>query len=83
MAISQKSVTLSNAGGGVASVTIGSEVHTFDLDDLKAVWDGRRSLDCLLFQFLVALVQAGVNPRTATLAQIKNAIEAQTYWWGN
>jgi hypothetical protein len=32
---------------------------------------------------VVTLQQAGVNPGTATLAQIKAALEAQTYWWGN
>lgn len=83
MALTKQAVTLTNLGGGTFSLAVGPETYTFDSGRVKAIWNGLRDLDHLLFQILVVLVQAGVNPNTATFAQVKTAVEAQTYWWGN
>lgn len=83
MAMSKQSVTITRPDPGVIQIAIGNETFTESTDRLKEIWNGTRTLEMLVFQFHVALQAAGVNPNTATAAQIKNAIEAQTYWWGN
>lgn len=88
MALSLKSVTLSRPDAANdpqrLRVAVGSETFDFYLRDLHAIWDGDRShCNPLLFQFLVALVQANLNPRNATPAQLKAEIESHQYWWGN
>ncbi len=82
MAITKQAVTLTNQGGGVFTLAVGNEAYTFPLGLVTSLWDGRRDLEHLLIQILVVLVQAGVNPKTATFSQVKTAVEAQTYWWG-
>lgn len=79
----QVSVSLGAPTGGVVPVTIGPLTLNFDLSDLKAVFvdrDERVLRAFLAGQFCVVLQQAGVDPRTATFAQIKTAIEATKYW---
>jgi hypothetical protein len=83
LAISKQSVVLTNAGGGTFNLAVGPETFTFSQEQVRTLWDGRRDLDHLLFQILITLAQAGVNPKTATFQQIKTAVEAQTYWWGS
>ncbi len=83
MAFTKQPVVLTNPAGSTFQVAIGNETMTFDAAQVKAIWNGARDLDFLLFQMLIVLQAAGVNPNTATLAQMKTAIEAQTYWWGN
>jgi hypothetical protein len=83
MALTKQPVVLTNPAGPTYQVAVGPEAYAFDREQLRAIYNGLRDLDFLLFQFVVTLQQAGVNPGTATLAQIKAALEAQTYWWGN
>jgi hypothetical protein len=83
MALSKQSVALTQLGGGQYQVSIGPETFLFSGHDVRALWNGERALGYLLFQFLIVLQQAGVNPNTATFAQVQSAIQAQTYWWGN
>ncbi len=83
MAYSKQSVTITQPSAGMVTLAIGNETMTFPLAMAQKRRNGGRDLEDLLFQFEIALQAAGVNPVTATLAQIKTAIEAQTYWWGN
>jgi hypothetical protein len=83
MALTKQSVVLTNPAGPTYQAAVGNEAYTFDQQRVRDIYNGLRDLDFLLFQFVVTLQQAGVNPGTATLAQIKAALEAQTYWWGN
>lgn len=83
MALTQKSVTLTNAGSGQFTLSVGMESYTIDAEDVRSIWEGRRTLDMLLLQVLLNLRAAGVNPRNSTFAQIKSAVEASPVWWGN
>ncbi len=83
MAISKQPVTLTKPDANTLQIAIGNETMTLPIAELHAIWDGRRDVIMLLFQFHLALAAAGVNPKTATAAQVKAAIEAQTFWWGN
>ncbi len=83
MSMSQQSVTVSLDSPGVAIIAVGPETFTFPLDRFRSIWNGEREPLMLIFQMFLALRAAGLNPNTATLAQMKAAIEAQTYWWGN
>jgi hypothetical protein len=81
--MSKQSVTITKPDANTIQVIAGSRGFTFSFDRLKALWNGAIDEDVILaFQFHVALQQAGINPHTATAAQIKSAIEAQTYWLG-
>jgi hypothetical protein len=83
MAITQQSVVLTQPSPGVIQIAVGNETHTLPLPFLIGFYNGAgRDTSLLLFQFAKVLQQAGVNPNTATLAQMKTAIEAQTYLWG-
>ncbi len=82
MALAKKSVTLTNQGG-TFTIAVGSETFTFSSADFLSIYDGRRNLDMLFVQVIQQLQSAGVNPNTATFAQIKTAVEAATYYWGN
>lgn len=64
-------------------VAIINETFDFSVEEIRQCWRGQRDPRFLLFQMFIVLHQAGVDPRTATAAQIRNAIEAQTYLWGN
>ena len=81
MALSKQSVVLTNLGGGSFQLQLGMNGWTFDRSRVVDLWNGGLDLDLLLFQLIVALFQAGVNPNVSTFAQIKAAVEAQTYWW--
>lgn len=83
MAMTKQSVTITRPDAGTVQIAIGNETHTLPMSLLTKRRDGIRDVEDLLFQFEIALQASGVNPKTATLAQIKNAIESQTYWWGN
>lgn len=83
MAFSKKDVTLTNAGGGRFTLAVGSESYTFDAQEFLSIYDGRRSLDMLFVQLIFNLNAAGVNPRAATFAQIKAAVEGTQVNWGN
>lgn len=83
MAATQKSVVVTKPDANTVLIAIGNETHTVQVAELQAMWNGRRDLACLIWQMFVVLQQAGVNPNNATAAQMKTAIEAQTYWWGN
>lgn len=61
----------------------GNEGIEFDVSELKALWQGRNSPEFLLHQMIIALLESGVNPNTATPAQIRSAIRAAQYWWSN
>jgi hypothetical protein len=82
MAVTKQALTVSSPGTGLVALQIGPEGFIFPIQRLHALWDGVRDLEDLLFQIHVVLVQAGVDPHTATPAQLKAAVEAQTYWWG-
>lgn len=83
MPFSQQSIVLSNPAGPMFQVQIGNETYLFDGAMVRAIANGVRSLDFLLSQFVVVLQQAGIDPNTATLLQIKQTLEAKQYWWGN
>ena len=83
MAFSKESVTLTNNGGGSFTITVGPESYTFDAQDFLSIYNGRRSLDMLFVQIIFQLNAAGVDPSTATFTQIKTAVEAVQYFWGN
>lgn len=81
--LTQVSITLGAPVDGVVPVAIGPLTLYFQMADVKAVWldrDERVLRAFLLGQIAVVLQQAGVNPTTATNAQIKTAVEAKTYW---
>src|SRR5438128_7153357 len=82
MALTRQNVTLTRLGDGSFNLQVGPEGYTFDAGMLHALWDGRRDLEHLLFQVLIVLRQANVNPRTATFSQVKAAVEGQQYFWG-
>jgi hypothetical protein len=83
MPMSKQSVTLTKPDANTVQIAIGPETYTLAVAEIKSIWNGSRDVSMLIFQFHVALQAAGVNPNTATAAQMKAAIEAQTYWWGN
>ena len=83
MAFARQSVTLTNAGGGSFTLAVGNESYTFPAQEFLSIYDGRRSPDMLFVQIIFQLQAAGVNPRTATFQQIKTAVEAAQYFWGN
>ncbi len=83
MALAKQSVTLTNQGGGVFTLAVLNETYTFSSNEFLSIYDGRRSMDMLFVQVIVQLQAAGVNPRSATFAQIKTAVEAAQYFWGN
>lgn len=83
MPMSKQAVVVTKPDANNVQIAIGNETFTLPLAQIIAVWNGLRDTDFLIFQFHVVLQQAGVNPNNATPAQIKAAIEAQTYWWGN
>ncbi len=83
MAMTKQSVVITKPDADTVQIAIGNETYRLPVDQIKAIWNGQRDVAMLIFQFHVALQAAGVNPGTATAAQIKTAIEAQTYWWGN
>lgn len=82
MPMSKQSVTVTKPDANTVQIAIGPETYTMSIEHLKAIWNGYRDEIFLIYQFHVSLQAAGVNPNTATAAQIKTAIEAQTYWWG-
>lgn len=83
MPMSKKAVVITKPDADTVQVAIGPETFKIPVERLKDIWNGHRDVAMLLFQFHVVLQAAGVNPGTATAAQIKTAIEAQTYWYGN
>jgi hypothetical protein len=83
MAFTKQSITLTNPAGSGYAVAIGPETFFFDRQEIRAIWSGRRDFVFLLYQMVIVLQQAGIDPNTATLSQIKTTLEAQTYWWGN
>lgn len=83
MPMTQQSVTLAEPSPGVVSIAIGSESYDLPISRIVEIWNGERPIEILLFQFHIILQAAGVNPNTATAAQIKAAIEAHKVWWGN
>ncbi len=83
MAMSKQSVVITKPDPDTVQIAVGMETFAVPVSRLKAIWNGMRDEAMLVFQFHVALQAAGINPNTATNAQIKNAIESQTYWWGN
>ncbi len=82
MPMTKQPVTITKPDANTVMIAVGSETYTMPMGDLKKRRNGARSLEDLLFQFEIALSQAGIDPNAATAAQIKTAIEAQTYWWG-
>ncbi len=82
MAFTQQSLVITKPDPDTVQIAIANETHTFPLAMIHALWDGQRDLSHLLFQIHIRLKQAGVNPKTATGAQLKTAIESATYWWG-
>ena len=78
-----QSVSLSVPTPGTLRIAIGSETHDVTVNQLQSIHDGVRDVTHLLWDFFKVLRAAGLNPRTATLAQMKNAIESQQYLWGN
>lgn len=83
MPMTKQSVVITKPDANTVKIAIGPETFALPIAELKAIWNGSRDVAMLLFQFHVILQAAGVNPNTATAAQMKTAIEAQTYWWGN
>lgn len=83
MPMTKKAVTVTLDSPGVARIAVGNETFTFPLERFRGIWNGDREPLMLIFQMFLSLRQAGLNPNTATLAQMKSAIEADTYWWGN
>lgn len=83
MPMSKKSVVITKPDADTVQIAIGNEMMKVSVNKIKAIWNGERDEMLLIFQFHVALQAAGINPNTATPAQMKAAIEAQTYWWGN
>lgn len=81
--MTKQSVVLTRPDVNTVQIAIGPQTLAVSVDEIKRIWNGERAVAMLVFQFHVVLQQAGVNPNTATPAQIKAAIEAQTYWWGN
>lgn len=79
----QVTLALSQPQPGVVSIGVGSLTVNFELNELLDIYNNR-SLDQLeifvLCQMCVILQQAGLSPGTATLAQMKTAIEAQKVW---
>ena len=83
MPATKQNVVITRPSPGTIQIAVGSETFTLPLAELHALWDGQRDVITLLWEMHLALRAAGVNPHTATPAQVKAAIEAQTYWWGN
>lgn len=87
MAFTKQSLTVTRPDAAnqpdLVNLAIGNESFNLSVDDFRRVWKGERHPLFLVFQICIVLQQAGVNPNNATPAQIKSAIEAQTYWWGN
>lgn len=83
MAFTKQAVTVTKPDADTVAIAIGVAVYYVPIDTLRDIQNGLRPIAFLLGQFVQVLQAAGVNPNTATAAQIKNAIEAQTYWWGN
>ncbi len=83
MALTKQSVTVTMPDPDTVQIQIGPQGFAVPVSDLRKRRNGQRTVEDLLFQFEVVLQTAGVNPNTATLAQVKAAIEAQQFWWGN
>lgn len=83
MAMSKQSVVVTEPDANTVQIAIGNETYLVPLSFIRAIWNGQRDIAMILFQFHVVLQAAGLNPNTATALQLKTAIEAQTYWWGN
>ena len=79
----QVSVTLGTPVNGQVPVSIGPNTYYVSEADFMALWNDRDEGSLrtyVLCQFALVLQQAGVNPNTATFAQIQTAIQAQKYW---
>ncbi len=81
--MTKQAVTITKPDADTVQIAVGPQAFTVSVEELKKIWNGQRDVAMLIFQFHVVLQAAGINPNTATPAQIKAAIEAQTYWWGN
>lgn len=79
----QVSVTFGTPVNGVVPVKIGPLTLERPVQELKDAFADRNETvlwHYLLGQMALVLQQAGLNPATATPAQMKTAIEAQKYW---
>lgn len=72
-----------NADGQTLDVVIGPEGMSFTIFDLTGVYNGSRTPEMFLFQLADRLQQAGVNPNTASPAEVAEALDASNYRWGN
>ncbi len=83
MAASMQSVVVTKPDADTIQIAIGNETYRVPISQIVGLWDGNRDINCLLWQMFAVLRTANVNPKTATALQMKNAIEAQQYLWGN
>lgn len=68
---------------GRVGISVGPNAWRVPLALLQQLYDDRDEASLLRFLVLqmgVVLQQAGVDPRTATHAQIAAAVQAKTYW---
>ncbi len=79
MAMTKQSLTITKPDDFL--IAISNQTFTVSVGDIKKRRNGQREVEDLLFQMEIVLAQAGLNPNNASLAAMKAAIEAQTYWW--
>jgi hypothetical protein len=83
MALVQIPVKIGAVTDGVVPLSVGPNTYSIAISELKRIFLDRDELALrhyLLCQMSLVLQQAGLNPATATAAQMKTAIEAQQYW---
>jgi hypothetical protein len=79
----QVNLTIGTPVNGVVPVTIGANTYYVNESELLAIWNDRDETSLrkyVLCQMALVLQQAGVNPTTATFAQIQTAIQTPKYW---
>jgi len=79
----QVNLTVTKPDNDTIQIAIGPNTYTVEINRLKEIFFDRNESvlrTYLLCQMALVLQQAGLDPRTATLQQMKTAIESKQFW---